>query len=426
MHQNLIDSLAVRMNVEAHGQIESYSTPFNNIVVTGPDGEDTHYMPPANLRLMMFNIPAVNRDGEPVIMSKDEIVLCRLGLPREILSKSRRASMDPKLRRDLEFYESLDVLEYQARIEIAYGKCDMVAPQEALERHELSYLGPDLEKMVLDGVMDTMFVDDRNYHGGGGRSGRPQKTSIDLYWLRRIIRKQKPGDKLTFGRYFVKLTGDIRQTIAGDSRFITHVIFGRLPDKNARVRPLDRISGRLGQDGRGFIAVLQMQDIRHGIETYTSQIVPEPEGRGTMHEIWLIDHPTPICMDDPGLDKFLAHFAPQQTVPEPEVLAEEAGGEAEAEQAEAEPQAEAETEPPVPEATTSESEGAATSTEEPQPDPESGATEPAEEAEAEQAEAEPQAEPVSAPETVQEAPVAAASQTADEDLPPEVRELLSN
>jgi len=308
MNKELAKRLASKMTIRSFGIDEVYSTSFNNLEMEAGDGTVVQYQPPCNMRLQMSNIPAVRRDGEPVLMSKDEIVLCRLGLDRNGLTRASRASMQEEDRAALEFYERTDVLEYQARLEIAYGKCDIVAPEEALTRRELSYIGPDLEKLITDGLMDVLFVDEHNADHAGLRGGRPQRTSVDLYWLRRIIRKQRPGDKLDFGMYFMKLSGDVSQTLAGDSRFITHVIFGKFPTKNARTKPLDRKVGRLGLQGRGYLVVLRMQDIRHGIETYMSQLVPFPDGRGTMHDIWLLDHPTPEAMDDPGLDKFLAQI----------------------------------------------------------------------------------------------------------------------
>jgi hypothetical protein len=306
MKKEMEQRLAATMTVRSFGILEEYSTSFNNLEMIGDDGTVTQYAPPTNLRLEMSNIPAIKKDGEPVIMSSDEIVLCRLGLDRNGLTRAGRASLGDENLAALEFYESLDVLEYKARLVIAYGKRDMVAPQEAVNRRALGYIGPEIERLILDGVMDVMFADEHNPTAGTLKSGRHQDTSVDLHWLRRIIRKQRPGDKLDFGNYQLRLAGDISQTLSGDSRFITHVIFIKWPSRDARKRPLDRVSGRLGIDGRGYLIVLRMQDVRHAIETYASQIVPYPEKTGTMHQYWLEDHPTPELLDEPGPDKFLA------------------------------------------------------------------------------------------------------------------------
>lgn len=344
MDKELAKRLADRMTVRSYGIDEIYTTSFNNLELDGGDGTVVQYQPPSNMRLQMTNIPATRRDGEPVLMSKDEIVLCRLGLDRNGLTRASRAALSEEDRAALEFYENLDVLEYQARLELAYGKCDVSTPEEALTRPELNYIGPDLERHITEGVMDVLFVDEANYHPGSLRAGRPQRASVDLYWLRRIIRKQKPGDKLDFGQYFLKLTGDVSQTLAGDSRFITHVIYGKMPSKSARKKPLDHKVGRLGLQGRGFLVVLRMQDIRHAIETYMSQLVAFPDGRGTMHNIWLLDHPTPGCMEDEGLGKFLAQIAAAIAPPAPaeaDGAKSEAATESGQEPASAEPQTDA-------------------------------------------------------------------------------------
>jgi hypothetical protein len=370
------------MTVQSFGVIEEYETTLNNIEMVADDGTVVQYQPPSNLRLEMSNIPAVKKDGEPVLLSADEIVLCRLGLPRDGLTRAGRASLSKENRAALEFYEGLDVLEYKARLNIAYGRRDMVAPQEAVNRRALGYIGPEIEKLILDGVMDVCFVDERNPGKGGLRSGRYQTTSVDLHWLRRTIRKQRPGDKLDFGNYQLRLAGDISQTMAGDSRFITHVVFVKWPSRDARKRPLDYTAGRLAQDGRGYLLVLQMQDVRHAVETYMSQLVPYPEKTGTMHQYWLEDHPTPEMLDEPGPDKFLAAIL---AAFDEEPTAQDAASEKPAQEP-AEETAPAEEAAPC----------------HPEPAPETPAAPTAEEL----------------PET--------ASQAVVDDLPPEVKELLAN
>lgn len=360
--------LAATMTVRSFGILEEYTTPFNNLEMIAEDGTVTQYAPPSNLRLEMSNIPAIKKDGEPVIMSTDEIVQCRLQIDRNGMTRAGRARLGDENLAELEFYESLVVLEYKARLVIAYGKRDMVAPQEAVNRRALGYIGPEIEKLLLDGVMDVMFADEHNPTAGTPKSGRHQTTSVDLHWLRRIIRKQRPGDKLDFGNYQLRLAGDVTQALSGDNRSITHVIFIKWPSRDARKRPLDRVSGRLGIDGRGYLIVLRMQDVRHAIETYASQIVPYPEKTGTMHQYWLEDHPTPELLDEPGPDKFLAAIlaafdeepgtepAPEEPVDEPaeeDAPAEEAAPQEPAPENPADPTAEASPEA-APEAVTDE------------------------------------------------------------------------
>jgi hypothetical protein len=340
MDETLAKRLASRMTVTDYGIHETYTTTFNNLEMVHQDGTIDHYFPRSNLLLQMSNIPAVRRDGNPVLMSKDEIVLCRLGIDRNTLTSASRAAMSEEDRGYLKFYESLDVLEYQARLVLLYGKCDIVTPQEALQRPEFRYIGPDLENLVNEGKTDVMFSDNQTLESL--TAGRPQKTSIDLYWLRRIIRKQRPGDTLPLGQYFMKLIGYSTQTLAGKSSFITHVVFGKYPAKNAPNRNLNRKVGRLGLHGRGFLIFLRVQDIWHAIETYLSQLVPFPDGRGTMHDIWLMDHPTPNVMgDDEGLNKFLAQIV-AVNAPPPSVKAtnDAAGPECEPGTGNAEPQKE--------------------------------------------------------------------------------------
>lgn len=345
MNRKLAERLAAKMTIRSFGVIEHYITTFSNIEMDSEDGTVVQYAPPANLRLQMSNLPAANKHGEPALMGRDEIVLCRLGLDRNGLTRARRANLEPEDRAALEFYEGLDVLEYQARVEILYDKGYMVTAEEALKRRELSYIGPDDEKYIADGYTDVMFADEAN--GRLGR-GHHQRMSVDLHWLRRIIRKQKPGDKLEFDQYCLKLMGDTSQTLAGDSRFITHVVFIKRPMRNARQRPLNYVPGVLGLDGRGFVIVLRIQDIRHAVETYMSQLVPFPEGRPTVHEIWLLDHPTPDCAHKEGQDRFLAQILALGDGAAAEAAEPAATAETEA----AEPEPVLETEDPTPDETT--------------------------------------------------------------------------
>ena len=89
-----------------------------------------------------------------------------------------------------------------------------------------------------------------------------------------------------------------------------------------------------------------MQDIRHAIETYMSQLVAFPDGRGTMHDVWLLDHPTPGIMDDQGLEAFLAKIAaavaPEEATPADET---ETAGQPDDEEPPAEPEAASEADP---------------------------------------------------------------------------------
>jgi len=306
MRKELLDKIFGQICVQPYGVKESYATTFANIEAERDDGGSDHYPPPPNMRLVMTNTPATNRNGQPILLDVRELVRVQMGFELDETTATKRAKMDPLQAQLLAYFESLNILEYEADFEAWYGKDDFVTPQEALERSELNYIGPDIEKMIQAGVMDVVIEDANELRpddkGGFRKIRRPSRMTVNLYWLRRALAKNATGQVIWFDdkerptQRFARLTGSVSQTMAGGGNFVTHIVYGRTPQDDAKRRPLDRKFTRLGADGRGFLFIIPIQHVRHALYTFQECLLPQNMTDGThfpsLHTTWLLAHPT--------------------------------------------------------------------------------------------------------------------------------------
>jgi hypothetical protein len=103
MDEKIRKAVLEQVNFEHYGLKSQYATDLNNVCLISGDGSELLYPPPPNVRLIMSNLPATDRDGQPILMGADEMVRCRLGLERAELSQSKRKHMLPEELKMLKF-----------------------------------------------------------------------------------------------------------------------------------------------------------------------------------------------------------------------------------------------------------------------------------------------------------------------------------
>lgn len=127
MRKDIRDALTTQIEGSDHGQEEYFSSSFMNIVLQQPDGSDLVIVPPANLRLNITNQPImeyreqfdrskqqmVRIPTRPSTMRAEELVANQLGLELQELGGSKRKNLDPDTLAQLEYFETLKVLEYK-------------------------------------------------------------------------------------------------------------------------------------------------------------------------------------------------------------------------------------------------------------------------------------------------------------------------
>ncbi|MFA5186082.1 MAG: hypothetical protein WC551_06340 [Patescibacteria group bacterium] len=324
MRKDIALNLLAQTVSAVYGVEEYYTTSFTNIEQESTDGMGAYFQPPTNLRLRMTNTPVVDcqndrhqgddRNSVPVklcILNQDELVRIQLNKERRELSGNRRASrLTPDELSYLEYFESLRILEYSASIEVSYGKEDFITSDEALDAPELLCVGPEIERLIKQGLMDVLIADTDRVDSRGERKpakvNRPHTYTLNLWDLRRIVAKNTVPASIPerlggYGSRFFLLTGTSNQGFGQSGVCPTHVIVGRMPDEGARPRRSDyRPGGKLGQGKRGqprrgWILVLKLDDVKQANYTYQQHLVPKAAADGvvyrTMHMTWLQDHP---------------------------------------------------------------------------------------------------------------------------------------
>ncbi len=324
MRKDIAQNLLAQTVSAVYGVEEYYTTSFTNIEQESTDGMGAYFQPPTNLRLRMTNTPIMEYQNDrhqgddrkrvplkPCVLNQDELVRIQLNKERRELSGNRRASrLTPDELSYLEYFESLRILEYSASIEVSYGKEDFITSDEALDAPELLCIGPEIERLIKQGLMDVLIADTDRVDSRGERKpakvNRPHTFTLNLWDLRRIAAKNTvpasvPERLGGYGSRFFLLTGTSNQGFGQSGVCPTHVIVGRMPDEGARPRRSDfRPGGKLGQGKRGqprrgWILVLKLDDVKQANYTYQQHLVPKTAADGvmyrTMHMTWLQDHP---------------------------------------------------------------------------------------------------------------------------------------
>ncbi|MBI5654879.1 hypothetical protein HZC53_04485 [Candidatus Uhrbacteria bacterium] len=297
MNKTIRDALLAQIRHAEYGVPEALTTSFKNIEVID-DGGEHKLPPPPNMLLVMKNQPAYTRHGQPVTIKSDELV--RLQAARELdeTTAADRAGMPPSEREHLEWLESQSVLEYQADLQILYGNMDHLTPTEALAHPGLKRIGNEIEEWINAGVMDVIdTTPDESGVVKDPRGRRPNVQRINLDWVRRALTKNSPCDRAPghvgyfddkfddkgneiFARRFIRFTGTANMTLQGGGGvYVTHLIFGRTPEPRAKkFHPNKRPRGRVGQNGRGFLFIMRLQEPLHAITTWMDMLLPELPG----------------------------------------------------------------------------------------------------------------------------------------------------